>query len=243
MRVLWCRARFGSTLDRMTTTLITGANKGLGYETARRLLAEGHDVWVGARDEARGRAAAQELGAKYVALDVTDDASVAAAVETVGTLDVLVNNAGISGGMVPVGEVTPDLVERVFATNVVGLVRVTQAFTPLLKRSANPVIVNVSSGMGSITITSDPERFESSLIGLQYPASKSAVNMLTTQYAKALPEMRVNCVDPGYTATDFNRHRGVKTVEQGADAIVQMALLDASGPTGTYVDDQGTVPW
>jgi NAD(P)-dependent dehydrogenase (short-subunit alcohol dehydrogenase family) len=227
----------------MTTTLITGANKGLGYETARRLLAEGHDVWVGARDEARGRAAAQELGAKYVALDVTDDASVAAAVETVGTLDVLVNNAGISGGMVPVGEVTPDLVERVFATNVVGLVRVTQAFTPLLKRSANPVIVNVSSGMGSITITSDPERFESSLIGLQYPASKSAVNMLTTQYAKALPEMRVNCVDPGYTATDFNRHRGVKTVEQGADAIVQMALLDASGPTGTYVDDQGAVPW
>jgi NAD(P)-dependent dehydrogenase (short-subunit alcohol dehydrogenase family) len=114
----------------MTTTLITGANKGLGYETARRLIAEGHDVWVGARDEARGRAAAEELGARYVALDVTDDASVAAAVETVGSLDVLVNNAGISGGMVPIPEVTPDLVERVFATNVVGIVRVTQAFTP-----------------------------------------------------------------------------------------------------------------
>jgi NAD(P)-dependent dehydrogenase (short-subunit alcohol dehydrogenase family) len=227
----------------MTKTLITGANKGLGYETARRLIAEGHEVWVGARDEARGRAAADELGARYVALDVTDDASVAAAVETVGSLDVLVNNAGISGGMVPVPEVTPDLLERVFATNVVGLVRVTQAFTPLLARSSNPVIVNVSSGMGSIAITSDPERFESTLIGLQYPASKAAVNMLTTQYAKALPEMRVNCVDPGYTATDFNQHRGVKTVEQGAGAIVQMALLDASGPTGTYVDDQGTVPW
>jgi NAD(P)-dependent dehydrogenase (short-subunit alcohol dehydrogenase family) len=227
----------------MTKTLITGANKGLGYETARRLIAEGHEVWVGARDEARGRAAAEELGARYVALDVTDDASVAAAAETVGALDVLVNNAGISGGMVPVPEVTPDLLERVFATNVVGLVRVTQAFTPLLARSSNPVIVNVSSGMGSIAITSDPDRLESSLIGLQYPASKAAVNMLTTQYAKALPEMRVNCVDPGYTATDFNQHRGVKTVEQGADAIVRMALLDASGPTGTYVDDQGTVPW
>ena len=223
----------------MTTTLITGANKGLGYETARRLLAEGHDVWIGARDEARGRAAADELGARYVALDVTDDASVAAAVETVGTLDVLVNNAGISGGMVPVPEVTPALVETVFATNVVGLVRVTQAFVPLLHRSENPVIVNVSSGMGSIGITSDPERLESSLIGLQYPASKAAVNMLTTQYAKALPEMRVNCVDPGYTATDFNGHRGYKTVEQGAEAIVRMALLDATGPTGTYVDDQG----
>ncbi|HEY6888755.1 MAG TPA: SDR family NAD(P)-dependent oxidoreductase [Solirubrobacter sp.] len=227
----------------MTTTLITGANKGLGYETARRLVAEGHDVWVGARDEARGRAAAEELGARYVALDVTDDASVAAAVATVGSLDVLVNNAGISGGMVPLPEVTPDLVERVFATNVVGIVRVTQAFTPLLRRSANPVIVNVSSGMGSLAITSDPERLESRIVGLQYPASKAAVNMLTTQYAKALPEMRVNCVDPGYTATDFNQHRGVKTVEQGADAIVQMALLDGSGPTGTYVDDQGTVPW
>jgi NAD(P)-dependent dehydrogenase (short-subunit alcohol dehydrogenase family) len=226
----------------MTKTLITGANKGLGYETARRLIAEGHEVWVGARDEQRGRAAAEELGARYVALDVTDDASVAA-VETVGALDVLVNNAGISGGRVPVPDVTPEVVERVFATNVIGLVRVTQAFTPLLKASENPVIVNVSSGMGSLAITTDPERFESTLIGLQYPASKAAVNMLTTQYAKALPEMRVNCVDPGYTATDFNQHRGVKTVEQGADAIVAMALLDASGPTGTYVDDQGTVPW
>ena len=227
----------------MTTTLITGANKGLGYETARRLLAEGHDVWVGARDAARGQAAADELSARFVQLDVTDDASVAAAVETVGELDVLVNNAGISGGMVPVPEVTPDVVERVLATNVVGIVRVTQAFTPLLKRSPNPVIVNVSSGMGSIGITSDPERLESTLVGLQYPASKAAVNMLTTQYAKALPEMRVNCVDPGSTATDFNRHSGHKTVEQGADVIVQMALLDSSGPTGTYVDDQGTVPW
>jgi NAD(P)-dependent dehydrogenase (short-subunit alcohol dehydrogenase family) len=227
----------------MTTTLITGANKGLGYETARRLLAEGHDVWVGARDAARGQAAADELGARFVQLDVTDEASVAAAVETVGALDVLVNNAGISGGMVPVPEVRPETVETVFATNVIGLVRVTQAFTPLLKRSPNPVIVNVSSGMGSIGITSDPERLESTLVGLQYPASKAAVNMLTTQYAKALPEMRVNCVDPGYTATDFNQHRGHKTVEQGADVIVQMALLDSSGPTGTYVDDQGTVPW
>jgi NAD(P)-dependent dehydrogenase (short-subunit alcohol dehydrogenase family) len=227
----------------MTKTLITGANKGLGYETARRLIAEGHEVWVGARDETRGRAAADELGARFVQLDVTDDASVAAAVETVGSLDVLVNNAGISGGMVPAPEVTPDMIERVLATNVVGVVRVTQAFTPLLKASENPVIVNVSSGMGSLAITSDPERLESTIVSLQYPTSKAALNMLTTQYAKALPEMRVNCVDPGYTATDFNQHRGVKTVEQGAEAIVQMALLDASGPTGTYVDDQGTVPW
>jgi NAD(P)-dependent dehydrogenase (short-subunit alcohol dehydrogenase family) len=230
----------------MTTTLITGANKGLGYETARRLLAEGHDVWVAARDETRGRAAAEELGARFVSLDVTDDASVAAAVEVVAAetgLDVLVNNAGISGGMVPVPEVTPGLIEHVLATNVVGLVRVTQAFVPLLSKSDNPVIVNVSSGMGSLGVTTDPERLESKLVSITYPPSKAAVNMLTSQYAKALPEMRVNAVDPGYTATDFNHHRGVKTVEQGAEAIVQMALMDASGPTGGYVDDQGAVPW
>ena len=227
----------------MTKTLITGANKGLGYETARQLIAAGHDVWIGARDPERGQAAADELGARFVALDVTDDASVTAAVETVGELDVLVNNAGISGGMMPVPEVTPAVVESVLATNVVGLVRVTQAFVPLLERSESPVIVNVSSGMGSIGVTSDPERLESTLVGLSYPASKAAVNMLTTQYAKALPAMRVNCVDPGYTATDFNGHRGHKTVEQGAEIIVRMARLDGTGPTGTYVDDQGTVPW
>jgi NAD(P)-dependent dehydrogenase (short-subunit alcohol dehydrogenase family) len=227
----------------MTTTLITGANKGLGHETARRLIAEGHDVWIGARDPERGRAAAGALGGRYVALDVTDDASVAAAAETVGALDVLINNAGISGGRVPVADVTPRTLEEVFATNVVGLVRVTQAFVPLLRRSANPVIVNVSSGMGSIGVTSDPARVESTIVGLQYPASKAAVNMLTTQYAKALPELRVNCVDPGYTATDFNDHSGPKSVEQGAEIIVRMALIGPDGPTGTYVDDQGTVPW
>jgi NAD(P)-dependent dehydrogenase (short-subunit alcohol dehydrogenase family) len=227
----------------MTTTLITGANKGLGYETARRLIAAGHDVWMGARDEARGRAAAAALGGRYVALDVTDDASVAAAVETVGALDVLINNAGISGGRIPVPEVTPADLERVFATNVFGLVRVTQAFVPLLRESAHPVIVNVSSGMGSMGVTGDPDRIESTIVGLQYPASKAAVNMLTTQYAKALPEMRVNAVDPGYTATDFNGHSGPKTVEQGAEIIVRMALIGPDGPTGTYVDEDGVLPW
>ena len=119
----------------------------------------------------------------------------------------------------------------------------TQAFLPLLERSANPVIVNVSSGMGSIALTSDPERLESTARRAAYPASKAAVNMLTTQYAKALPGMRVNAVDPGYTATDLNGHSGVKTVEQGADAIVRMARLDGAGPTGTFVDEDGVLPW
>jgi NAD(P)-dependent dehydrogenase (short-subunit alcohol dehydrogenase family) len=231
----------------MTTTLITGANKGLGREAARRLLAAGHDVWVAARDAERGRVAAEELGGRFVQLDVTDDASVSAAVERVtaetGGLDVLVNNAGIAGGFTPVPEVTADDVARVLATNVVGIVRVTQAFLPLLERSVNPVVVNVSSGMGSLAITTDPERVESTFVGLAYPASKSAVTMLTTQYAKAFPQMRINAVDPGYTGTDFNNHRGPQSVEEGTDAIVRMAQLDASGPTGAFVDRHGTVPW
>jgi NAD(P)-dependent dehydrogenase (short-subunit alcohol dehydrogenase family) len=229
----------------MTTTLITGANKGLGYEAARRLLALGHDVWVAARDPQRGRAAADALGARFVVLDVTDDASVAAAVDAVREtgLDVLVNNAGIAGGFKPLAEVTAADPERVFATNVVGVVRVTQAFLPLLERSRNPVIVNVSSGMGSLALTTDPTRLESTIQGLAYPASKAAVNMLTSQYAKALPRMRINAVDPGYTATDLNARRGTQTVTDGTDAIVAMATIGADGPTGTFVDRHGAVPW
>jgi NAD(P)-dependent dehydrogenase (short-subunit alcohol dehydrogenase family) len=230
----------------MTKTLITGANKGLGREAARRLLADGHDVWLAARDPAKGQAAAEELGARFVELDVTDDSSVTAAAERVaaeGGLDVLVNNAGIVGPRRAVPEMTPDDLRLVFETNVFGIVRVTRAFLPLLERSSNPVIVNVSSGMGSLAVTSDPSRLESTLISLAYPPSKSAVNMLTTQYAKAFPKMRINAVDPGYTATDFNEHRGTKPVEQGAEIIVRMAELDGSGPTGTYVDENGVVPW
>jgi NAD(P)-dependent dehydrogenase (short-subunit alcohol dehydrogenase family) len=230
-------------MDPMTKILITGANRGLGYEAARRLRELGHDVWIGARDPSRGRAAAEELGAHFVELDVTDDASVAAATETVGELDVLINNAGISGGRVPVPEVAPEDVARVFETNVYGLVRVTRAFLPALQRSECPVIVNVSSGMGSFAITSDPERVESTIVGLSYPASKSAVTMLTTQYAKAFPEIRVNAVDPGYTATDFNGHSGPQTVTEGTDAIVAMATIGADGPTGTFTDRHGAVPW
>jgi NAD(P)-dependent dehydrogenase (short-subunit alcohol dehydrogenase family) len=230
----------------MPTTLITGANKGLGHEAARRLLEAGHDVWVAARDAERGRAAADELGARFVQLDVTDDASVAAAaarVEQEGGLDVLVNNAGIVGPRKRVGETTPADVGEVLATNVLGVIRVTQAFVPVLERSANPVVVNVSSGMGSIGVTSDPSRLEHGLVSLGYPTSKAALNMLTTQYAKALPRFRVNAVDPGYTATDFNDHRGTQSVEEGTDAIVAMAGVDASGPTGTFTDRAGTVPW
>jgi NAD(P)-dependent dehydrogenase (short-subunit alcohol dehydrogenase family) len=231
----------------MTTTLITGANKSLGRETARRLIAEGHDVWIGARDAERGREAADALGGRFVQLDVTDDASVAAAVETVtaaGTgLDVLVNNAGVPG---PFGE-SFDLAvadyEAVYATNVFGIIRVTHAFLPLLRASSAPVLVNVSSGLGSVNATNDPSRVESGVILPAYTSSKAAVNMLTAQWSKALPEVRVNAVDPGYTATDFNGHQGHQTVEEGAAPIVRMALVGQDGPTGTFESVEGPQGW
>jgi NAD(P)-dependent dehydrogenase (short-subunit alcohol dehydrogenase family) len=122
-------------------------------------------------------------------------------------------------------------------------VRLTQAFLPLLERSDDPVVVNLSSGMGSFGVTNDPQRLESTIVGLGYPASKAAVTMLTTQYAKALPHVRFNAVDPGYTATDLNGHSGTQSVEEGTDAIVRMAQIGASGPTGTFVDRSGAVPW
>jgi NAD(P)-dependent dehydrogenase (short-subunit alcohol dehydrogenase family) len=231
----------------MTITLITGANKGLGRETARRLIDKGHTVYVGARDPRRGAEAAGELGARALLIDVTDEASVAAAAAGLeaehGHLDVLVNNAGIPGGFKPPAETSAADLLRVYDTNVFGVVRVTHAMLPLLQRSDAPVIVNVSSGMGSLAITTNPERFESTLHSLAYPSSKSALNMLTSQYAKAFPAIRINMVDPGYTATDLNSHRGTKTVEQGAEAIVRMALIGPDGPTGTFTDENGPVPW
>ena len=235
----------------MTTTLITGANKGLGYETARRLIAAGHTVYVGSPDAERGRRAAERLGARFVHLDVTDDASVEAAAKTIeadGGLDVLVNNAGIEtrgeGNSVPTAEtVTADLMRNTFETNVFGVVRVTHAFLPLLRRSAAPVVVNVSSGLASLTHLSDPEHPAHFYPGVAYPASKTAVNMITVQYAKAFPDMRINAVEPGFTKTDLNGNTGTQTVEQAAEIIVRMAQVAPDGPTGGYFDAGGPLPW
>ncbi|RFA08593.1 short-chain dehydrogenase [Subtercola boreus] len=229
-----------------TTTLISGANKGLGYETARRLIEAGHTVWMGARDESRGRAAAEALGARFVQLDVTSDASVSAAVATVsavGGLDVLINNAGIPGPFVPALEQTADDAERVFATNVIGIVRLTRAFVPLLSASDAPTIVNVTSGLGSFDAVHDTSRVESTVIAPLYTASKSAVTMLTVQYAKAFPAFRINAADPGYTATDLNGHNGTQTVTEGTDAIVELATRGGQGPTGTFIDRAGVAPF
>jgi NAD(P)-dependent dehydrogenase (short-subunit alcohol dehydrogenase family) len=232
----------------MTNILITGANKGLGFEAARQLLTAGHTVYLGSRDPGRGRAAATELrgigsGAILVPLDVTDDASVAAAAKEIPALDVLVNNAGIAGTVVLPGEVTVDIMREIYETNVYGVVRSTQAFLPLLTASAAPVIVNVSSGLGSIGRALDPAAMESAYPALAYGSAKAAVNMITVQYAKAFPAMRINCVDPGYTATDLNGFRGTQSVPEGAAIIVRMASIGPDGPTGGYFDARGTVPW
>jgi NAD(P)-dependent dehydrogenase (short-subunit alcohol dehydrogenase family) len=231
----------------MTTTLITGANKGLGRETARRLIAAGHDVWIGARNPERGAATAEQLGAQFIQLDVTDERSVAAAAahfsEHRDALDVLINNAGITGDRKAPEDVTGQDMRLVYETNVFGPVRVLHAFLALLRRSSTPVIVNVSSGMGSFALTTDPERLESRILGLAYPSSKTALNMLTSQYAKAFPTMRINAVDPGYTATDLNAHAGTQTVEQGAEVIVAMATVTHAGPTGSFIGNHGPVPW
>jgi len=230
----------------MTTTLITGANKGLGFETARRLIAAGHTVYLGSRDEERGRAAAAALGATPIVIDITDDASVAAAAKTVeaaGGLDVLVNNAAIAGPWAAVGDVTADTLGPLYDTNVFGVVRTMHAFLPLLARSAAAVVVNVSSGLGSMFRATDPNSMESKFPSLAYGSSKAAVNMLTVRYAQAYPAMRINCVDPGYTATDLNGNSGTQTVEQGAEIIVRMAQLGPDGPTGSYADAEGGIPW
>jgi NAD(P)-dependent dehydrogenase (short-subunit alcohol dehydrogenase family) len=231
----------------VTITLITGANKGLGFEATRRLIAEGHSVYLGARDAKRGRAAAETLGARFLELDVTSDESVNAAAADIrrrdGRLDVLINNAGISGGSAAPADVTADDLEHVFATNVFGLVRVTHAMLPLLLQSEDPVIVNVASGLGSIGVVTDKSRLESNFPAIAYGSSKSAVTMLTVQYAKAFPEIRINVVDPGYTATDLNGNRGHQSVTEGTDAIVAMATIGSDGPTGTFQDRNGTVPW
>jgi NAD(P)-dependent dehydrogenase (short-subunit alcohol dehydrogenase family) len=235
----------------MTTTLITGANKGIGHETARHLIEAGHTVYVGARDAERGRRAAERLGARFVLLDVTDDATVAAAakaVEADGGLDVLINNAGIEtrdeDNRVPTAAtVTADRMRTTFETNVFGVVRVTHAFLPLLRRSASPVVVNVSSGLASLTHVSDPGHPAHFYPGIAYPTSKAAVNMLTVQYAKAFPDMRINAVEPGFTRTDLNGNTGTQSVEQAAEIIVRMAQVAPDGPTGGYFDASGALPW
>ncbi|MFB2598441.1 SDR family NAD(P)-dependent oxidoreductase [Herbiconiux sp. P17] len=226
----------------MTTTLITGANKSLGLETARRLIDAGHTVYAGMRDPAKGDAA-RALGAHVVQLDVTDQASVDAALSELPSLDVLVNNAGILGTSFGVDDLSADAMSQVFDTNVLGIVRVTQAALPLLGRSAHPVIVNVASGVGWPRFLSTEGRDEFPVPAIPYASSKAAVIALTVQYAKNLPAFRVNVSDPGYTATDFNHHGGHQTVTEGTDATVRLAQVAPDGPTGEFHDRFGRIEY
>jgi NAD(P)-dependent dehydrogenase (short-subunit alcohol dehydrogenase family) len=233
----------------MTTTLITGANRGLGLglEAARRLIEAGHTVYAGMRDPDSGEPA-RSVGAQIVRLDVIDQQSVEAALALLPELDVLINNAGILGAAFGVDDLDADATARVLDTNVVGIVRVTQAALPLLRGSANPVIVNVASGVGWPRYLQDPAHDEYPVQAVPYAASKAAVVALTVQYAKNLPTMRINASDPGYTATDFNRHSGHQTITEGTDATVAPATvapatIGQDGPTGEFRDRTGRIAY
>jgi NAD(P)-dependent dehydrogenase (short-subunit alcohol dehydrogenase family) len=228
----------------MTVTLVTGANKGLGYETARQLIGRGHTVYIGTRSIERGEAAATELGGQCVQLDVTSDASVETALGVIanreGHLDVLVNNAGISSTT----DVNGPEALRVFDTNAIGVIRVTQAALPLLEKSDNPVVVNVSSALGSFWAVTNPERRQFHFPSIVYGSSKAAVSMLTVQYAKALPAIKFNAVEPGFTATDLTPFSAAgQPVEKGAEVIVRMATIGKDGPTGTFQEGEGGLGW
>ncbi|MEU6626206.1 SDR family NAD(P)-dependent oxidoreductase [Streptomyces litmocidini] len=239
-----------------TIALVTGANKGIGYEIAAGLGALGWSVGVGARDDRRRSAAVEKLRAAGidafgVPLDVTDDASATAAArlidEQAGRLDVLVNNAAIAGDMPQEPTRTaPATVRAVVETNVVGVIRVTNAMMPLLRRSASPRIVNMSSSVGSLTRQSgpDPER-TAGPVAVAYAPSKTFLNAVTLQYARELSgtNVLINVGCPGYVATDLNGFRGVRTPEQGAAIAIKLATLPDDGPTGRFFDDAGIVPW
>src|SRR5215471_4719830 len=247
--------------------LITGANKGIGFETARQLGALGMTVLVGARDQERGRDAERALrdggaDAHAVQLDVTDATSVQRAAERIeadhGRLDVLVNNAGtatVARQGRPPSQTSLDDMRAVYEINVFGVVTVTNAMLPLLRRAAAARIVNVSSEVGSITSQSDPASPLRQMMpaSAQYPSSKAALNMLTAMYAKELQDtpIKVNAANPGYTATDFNDHRGFRSVAEGAEPTVYLATLPDDGPSGilwghlwaTGEGGYGRLPW
>lgn len=233
--------------------LITGANKSIGYETARRLSEAGYRVWLGARDAERGERAAQALrrlghDVRFIQIAVDDDASVRAAAERVakedGKLDVLINNAGILGSYAAPAEQSVDEVRAVYETNVFGPIRTTQAFLPLLKAAGKATVVNVSSGLGSLGELTDSKSEFYGVNILGYNSSKTALNAVTVSFAKSLAPfgIRVNSADPGFTKTDFNNHSGYRTVEQAAEVIVQLATNE-TGLTAAYLNDKGTVAW
>lgn len=245
----------------MKTVLITGANKSIGFETARQLLQKGYYVYLGSRNLENGLKAVETLKGEglneveVVQIDVSDDKSVKAARIKIGekteSLDVLINNAGILGGMQQTASDTDVAIfKEVFDTNLFGVVRVTKSFMDLLKKSVEPRIVNVTSGLGSLTLHNDPNWKYYNVKAAVYNSSKAALNMYTIVLAYELRDtpFKVNAVDPGYTATDFNHHSGPGTVEEAGARLVKYAVIGADGPSGKFFSDDnnpetGESPW
>jgi NAD(P)-dependent dehydrogenase (short-subunit alcohol dehydrogenase family) len=232
--------------------LITGANKGIGFETARQLGKLGITVLVGCRNKQRGEKATEilqgeRINARAIVLDVTNQSTIDAAVTEVerdfGKLDILVNNAGIIVERTTPSECQTENLRKTFETNVFGLFAVTKAFLPLIRKSEAGRIVNVSSGLGSLKNMTDPQLMENKF--LAYSASKAAVNMLTVAFGRELRDtaIKINSAAPGYTATEMNNYSGHQTVEQGALTSVRLATLSADRPTGSFLDVNGIVPW
>jgi NAD(P)-dependent dehydrogenase (short-subunit alcohol dehydrogenase family) len=236
------------------TVLITGANKGIGLETARQLAQAGYHIYLGCRDKKRGDEAVELLHSEgledveLVLIDVTSEESVQQAynelAKRIDYLDVLINNAGIPGSFPQPALNTPDQIFKdVFEVNLFGVARVARIFVPLMQNAPNPRIVNVTSDLGSLTLHSDPTWRHYDVKTAAYGPSKSALNNYTIALAYELKNFRVNAVNPGYTATDFNNNQGYKTVEEGAAPIVENAMIDKDGPTGKYFSDYGVTPW
>jgi len=242
----------------MTTTktaLVTGGNRGIGHEIARQLAETGHEVWLGSRDEKRGEEAAEKLRANghkvhVLPLDVTDDASVAQAAKSLaaqtGKLDVLVNNAGIAEGFdfEPASEPINNI-KQVYEVNVFGPIRVTQAFVPLLKAASGAQVVMISSELGSITALLDTGSEFYGANSLGYNSSKTALNAATISFAKALERhgIKVNAVDPGFTATDMNGGTGYRSVAQAAEIPIALANGKMNGVTAAFLNHNGTLGW
>jgi len=242
----------------MKTAFVTGANKSIGFEVVKQLLDLGYYVYLGSRDLQKGRKAAAQLHSDHVGvlqIDVSDSASVKAAGEElaakINSLDVLVNNAGISGGFPQApSNLNIDTIKRVFETNFFGSILVIQAVMELLKKSDAPRIVNVTSGLASLTLHSDPCWKYYKIKGGAYGPSKTALNAYTIALAFELKDtaFKINAVDPGFTATDFNQHRGTGNMHDAAARIVKYAVIDDKGPTGQYFSDDnnpqtGLSPW
>lgn len=234
--------------------LITGANKGIGFETARQLGQQGIVVLIGARDEGRGRKAVEtlkqeEIKARLVALDVTAQSTIDAAAAQIdrdfGRLDILINNAGIGLQLGPASKVGTEHLRTTLNTNLFGAFAVTKAFLPLLRKANSPRIVNVSSTLGSIFHLSDPEWIGYHMNFVSYSISKAALNAMTVLFAAELRDtpIKVNAVEPGYTATDLTNHQGFQTTQEAVKVILKFATIPDDGPTGGYFDISGRMPW